>query len=179
MSKPDIFLPKPGLRHRPEIRPIDPRRRPRRAFLPSARMEISQPFMVRPKLVTNRLRAILIHLPYYCTAPKALLAADTGISQNAVSRIVRGRLKPSRITAELICRAINRHSPRRLSLHEVFSVDGSYPTASACELMGCKGCFPPEAWDEHSGQLRPEWQHQKPGEWSRREADPLSPGHLI
>ena len=169
MSKSDISMPKPGSRPRPESRPVDARKRPRQTSV----------LMVRPKIATNRLRAILMHIPYYCTAPKALLALDTGISQNAVSRIVRGRLKPSRITAELICRAISRRGPRKLPLLEVFSVDGSYPTASACGLMGCKGCLPPEAWDEHRGQLRPEWQYQKPGEWSRREADPTSPGQTI
>ena len=138
-------------------------------------------------LAFNRVRAVLLHIPHYTVAPKAQLALETGVSQNAMSRMVRGKLNPSYLTAELICRAINRRSSLKLPVEEIFSVDGYYPTPSACVLMGCKGCLPPEAWDERSDRLKPEWRHQKPGEWSktkpgewsRVEADPASPGQTI
>lgn len=125
-----------------------------------------------PPLGFNRLRAVLIHIPYYSIAPKARLASDTELSQNAISRIVRGKLEPSYFTAQLICRAIQKRSRQRIPLEEIFSTDGSYPTSWTCSLMGCKGCLPPWAWNEDTDTLWPNWRHQKPGEWSRLQADP-------
>lgn len=44
-------------------------------------------------------------------------------------------------------------------------MDGTYPTSSVCELCGCKGCLPAEAYDEQN-RLKPRWKDVKPGHWT-------------
>lgn len=130
----------------------------------------------RPPFALQRLRAVLLHVPYYSIEPKARLAQDTGLSQNAISRIVRGKLTPSQATVQLICRAIQRRSGVKLKSGELFRSNSHFPTRSVCTLMGCKGCLPPEAWDERSDRLKTSWRNQKPGEWSCFAAEPTAAG---
>lgn len=35
--------------------------------------------------------------------------------------------------------------------------------------MGCKGCLPPQAWEEQIDMLKPEWRQRKPSEWSHQD----------
>jgi hypothetical protein len=58
----------------------------------------------------------------------------------------------------------------RLDPRELVSLDGRYPTESVCELVGCPGCLPDEAYNE-DGSLRPEYEDVPPGQWS---AGPLA-----
>ncbi len=134
------------------------------------------PKATRPPFALQRLRAVLLHIPYYSIEPKARLAQDTGLSQNAISRIVRGKLTPSPVTVHLICKAIQRRSGVRIKPGEVFRSDPHFPTCSVCTLMGCTGCLPPEAWDERTDRLKPAWRNQKPGEWSCLAAEPTASG---
>lgn len=136
---------------------------------------------ISPPAVVNRLRAVLLHVPFYSIEPVARLALDTGVSKAAISRTIRGKCSPSYLITERIARAVSRRSGKVINAHEIFSTDGAYPTPSTCQLLGCGGCLPPEAWDERSDKLRPAWRHTKPGGWSRFEPDPTSPGtaHLI
>ena len=129
--------------------------------------------------VANRLRAVLLHVPHYSIESIARLAADTGCSKSALSRLVRQLSGPTYRSAETIAWAISKQSGVKLSPRDLFTRDGTYPNPSACKLMGCKGCYPPEAWDEGTDRLRPEWRHQKPGEWSCLQAIPSPPGTTI
>jgi hypothetical protein len=83
---------------------------------------------------------------------------------------LNGQSSPSFALVSSITRALEPHLQRglqgqRLDPHELISLDGTYPTASACQLAGCKGCLPAHAYDEHN-DLRPEFQGMKPGQWS-------------
>ncbi len=66
---------------------------------------------------------------------------------------------------EAIALALSRRYGRRLDPREMVSFDGTYPTPSACTLMGCPGCLPEEAYDSH-GARKPEWKNAQPGDWS-------------
>ena len=132
-----------------------------------------------PPKVVNRLKAVLLHIPFYSIESIARLAMDTGFSKATISRLASQKNSPSYLTTESIARAISRRSKIEIDPREIFSSDGTYPTRSACEVMGCDGCFPPEAWDEDADTLKPEFRHQKPGEWSRLQADPTPPGPTI
>ncbi|MBB6053942.1 DNA-binding XRE family transcriptional regulator [Armatimonas rosea] len=167
------WLPKRSLSLIPN--PSVPMPRPR-VLMPKLASQPTPPQEPPPLLAFNRLRAVLIHVPYYSIAPKARLASDTELSQNAISRIVRGKLEPSYFTAQLICRAIQKRSRLRIPLEEIFSTNGSYPTASTCSLMGCQGCLPSEAWNECTDRLKPQWRHQKPGDWSKTK--PIAMGEI-
>ena len=99
----------------------------------------------RPCPVHHRLEAILLHVNWYLFAPVARLARDAGVSHSALSRVLSGRAAPSFALAWKVTHALERRLGAalpggRLDPREVFSLDGTYPTASVCELVGCPGC---------------------------------------
>ncbi|WP_309715526.1 helix-turn-helix transcriptional regulator [Armatimonas sp.] len=115
--------------------------------------------------ISNRLRAILLHVPYYAFEGTARLARDTGLAPSSISRIIRGKVSPSYVVVERVTKAISHRLGRRLDARELFTTDGTYPTPSTCELMDCSGCHPPEAWCEITDTLRPPWRWRLPGDW--------------
>lgn len=113
----------------------------------------------------NRVRAILLHVSWYGIAGQARLARDCGVCRSTISRVVHNRLSPSYSLARAITDALGRRLGVPLDIREVFSTDGSYPTARVCDLAGnCRGCFPPEAFDE-DGAVLPDYRNLSPGDW--------------
>ena len=115
--------------------------------------------------VQNRVRVLMIHAPRYGFQGQARLAADAGVSRSTISRLISGRLNPSFRLAQAVTAALERRLNRSLDLRDLFSPDGTYPTASGCTLAGCRGCLPEEAYDAE-GNLRPEYRDMRPGDWS-------------
>lgn len=115
--------------------------------------------------VYNRIRTLMIHAPHYSFQGQARLAADAGVSRSTISRLVRGRINPSFRLAQAVTAALEKHLKRPLDPREVLSPDGTYPTASGCEIAGCQGCMPEEAYDPQ-GTLKPEYRDLRPGDWS-------------
>lgn len=118
-------------------------------------------------LPTNRLRAVLLHVPWYTIEGAARLATDVGVSRSTISRLLGGRQNPSFHLADSIATAVSKRARRTVEAREIFSRSGTYPTASACTLMGCAGCLPPDAYDERSDRLKATWLGTLPGEWCR------------
>lgn len=108
----------------------------------------------------------MAHTTRYAFKGLSRLAADCGVSKSTITRLAAGECRPSfelmlRVTASLeraTCRAID---PR-----ELISFDGTYPTPSVCDLVGCRGCLPDAAYDEDE-QLRPGFRGIAPGSWSQ------------
>lgn len=128
--------------------------------------------MPRPKLqkinttqVHNRILALMAHTTRYAFKGETRLAADAGVSKSAVCRLLNGYSSPSFALVVAITRALEKHLKRCLDPRDVISTDGTYPTTSACELAGCKGCLPTQAYDEDN-LLKEEYRHIKPGQWS-------------
>ena len=126
--------------------------------------------MIRPKKINttqvhNRILALMAHTTRYAFKGETRLAQDAGVSKSAVCRLLNGHSSPSYALALSITRALEKHLKRPLDPREIISLDGTYPTASACELSGCKGCLPTEAFDENN-QLKSEYRHMRPGQWS-------------
>ena len=115
----------------------------------------------------NRLRAVLLHIPWYSIEGFARLASDVGVSRSTVSRLTCGKQHPSFYLAQNIADALSLRLGKTISPRELFSPDGTFPTGSTCALCGCKGCLPPEAYNERSDRLKPAWKKAKPGEWCR------------
>lgn len=113
----------------------------------------------------NRIRTLMIHAPRYSFQGQARLASDAGVSRSTISRLLNGRINPSFRLAEAITAALEKHLKRPLDPREVLSPDGTYPTQSGCEIAGCRGCMPEEAYDS-GGRLRPEYRDLRPGDWS-------------
>lgn len=90
--------------------------------------------------VHNRIAAVMAHTLRYAFRPQARLSQDSGISQAVISRLIAGRSRPQYLTAVRISLALGRSAGTILPMDELFSPDGRYPTASVCELTGCRRC---------------------------------------
>lgn len=115
--------------------------------------------------VHNRILALMLHTDRYAFKGETRLAADAGVSKSAVSRLVNGQSSPSYALACAITRALEKQLKVKLDPRELISCDGSYPTPFVCGLVGCKGCLPPQAYDEQDN-LRAEFKGVKAGQWA-------------
>ena len=115
--------------------------------------------------VHNRVEAVISHVPWYSFKSQARLAADLGFSKSAVSRLIRGECSPSFAFAYCLTKTIEKRLGKPIDVRELFSLDGTYPTPSACELVGCRNCLPSEAYDKDDN-LRPEYKQVPAGQWS-------------
>lgn len=125
------------------------------------------PAVVAGSLPRNRLRAVLLHIPWYTMDGPARLAADIHVSRSTITRLMSGRNAPSLRVARAIARAVSRRLGKTIAACEIFRLEGkNFPTASVCELIGtCSYCLPPEAYDDRSDRLRPAWKNASPGDW--------------
>lgn len=128
----------------------------------------TQPHRPRPPVRTaNRIRAFLVHAPWYSFEGQRRLARDCNVSGSTISRLVRGQSAPSYRLARAVTDALSARLGVPLDMREIFSTDGTYPTACVCDLTtDCTGCFPEEAYD-HEGSLKPAYQRLNPGDWCR------------
>ncbi len=115
--------------------------------------------------IQNRVQVLLVHIPKFSIQGQARLAAEVGVSRSTISRLVHGRINPSYRLARGVTDALERALRKPLDMREVFSTDGTYLTPSGCTLCQCGGCMPDQAYDPE-GNLRREWQGQRPGDWS-------------
>ena len=116
-----------------------------------------------PAPIHNRIAAILTHIPWYAFEGQARLARDVGVSRSTISRLLAGLSSPSFVLVWAITKAIERRLGKPLDPRELVSLDGTYPTPSVCDLVGCRGCLPDAAYDR-AGCLKPEWRHRRPGD---------------
>lgn len=131
----------------------------------AAAMSRPKPQKINTAQVYNRILSLMAHTTRYAFKGETRLAADARVSKSAVSRLLNGKSSPSFALVVAITHALEKHLGRSLDPREVISMDGTYPTASACELAGCKGCLPSEAYDENN-LLKEQYQHIRPGHWS-------------
>lgn len=136
------------------------------------RPEIERSCSIKPGHIRNRLRAVLLHVPYYGTDGAARLASDIFVHRSTISRLMNGKRVPSPAVAKRVAKAILERLLWDIPEWEIFSDAGRFPTSSVCDLVGdCLGCLPPEAWNERTNRLKEEWQHVRPGDWCRYRTD--------
>ena len=131
------------------------------------------------RLFHNRIATILAHIPRYAVQGPARLAYDIGVSRSSVHRLLTGEAAPSFALALAVLTALEKALGRRLDFRDLISFDGTYPTASVCDLCGCRGCLPPGAWDDEKDEVRPEFRGAKAKEWTTLQdgrAAPLEKG---
>jgi transcriptional regulator with XRE-family HTH domain len=107
----------------------------------------------------------MVHTQYYGSKGPGRLARDAGVARSTVMRFLRGESNPSVFMVLALLDAIQKQLDRDIDLRELISLDGSYPTPSVCDLMGCPGCLPPEAYTR-DGTIKSAYRHMKGGEWS-------------
>jgi len=121
----------------------------------------------RPARISNRIRAYLLHIPWYSIEGQRRLAKDCAVSPSTISRLVRGETTPSYKLAAAVTAAISKRLGVPVDMRDVFSTDGSYITPCVCDVTPfCHGCFPPEAYRD-DGVMLPEYRDLKPGDWCR------------
>ena len=81
------------------------------------------------------------HSLRYSVNGQARLARDLGVAKSTIHRFLNGDCEPSIGLALNALRALERDLGRPLDAKEIYSVDGTYPTVSACALCGCRGCY--------------------------------------
>ena len=113
----------------------------------------------------NRIGAILIHLKRYWSMGASKLAADAGVSKSTISHLLRGKSHPLYNTARRVVKCLERDFGTPLSLDEVFSEDGTYPTRFVCTLMGCTGCDDSRFYDRDNCVL-PGLRRIESGRWT-------------
>jgi hypothetical protein len=90
--------------------------------------------------LSNRVLSIALHIPWYGFRTQARISIDSRVSASAISRLIRGQSQPSLAIALRITSALSKRLGKTLDVGEVFSLYESYPTASVCELTGCRSC---------------------------------------
>jgi transcriptional regulator with XRE-family HTH domain len=88
------------------------------------------------------------HATRYAFKGEVRLARDCGVSCAAISRLLSGKSCPSFALIVRIGQAFEKQFGKPIDLRELISLDGSYPTPSVCQVVGCKGCSPQAAWNE-------------------------------
>jgi transcriptional regulator with XRE-family HTH domain len=133
-------------------------------YLVTRTATMPRPARPRPQLY-NRIGLIMTHTVRYAFRGLPQLAADCGIFRSTFYRIARGEVEVEFSQAEHIAQVLSKALEVPLSVREVFSPDGTYPTPSCCALCGCLGCRPTWAHTK-DGTLRPEHRRQKPSDWT-------------
>lgn len=89
----------------------------------------------------NRIGDAMQHSKRYAFRPQARLSRDSRVSASSVSKILSGKSQPSYRSAVRLTAALERAFGISIDPRELVTVPGvPYPTASLCELVGCKGC---------------------------------------
>ncbi len=88
----------------------------------------------------NRVAQLMAHTTRYAFKSETRLSRDAGVSKSAVSRLVQGHTSPSFALVTAITRALEKALGVPLDPREVVSTDGTYPTPSVCDLVGCRRC---------------------------------------
>lgn len=105
----------------------------------------------------NRLEEIVCHSNWFLQCPRARLAREAGVSRATLLRLFAGGITPSFQVVWKITQAVERHfaqalGGKPLNPRELFSLDGNYPTPSACSLLGCPGCKTAQAVRQQQAQ---------------------------
>lgn len=128
--------------------------------------------LLRAPRLTNRLAVVLAHSYRYAFEGQARLARDVGVSRSTVSRMMSGKTRPNASLVRKVTEALSLALNCPLSPRDLFSPDGTYPTASGCDLCNCPGCIPEYAFDRF-GERKDAYQSMQPGDWT------LSPGSAM
>jgi hypothetical protein len=115
--------------------------------------------------IYTRLPEVLIHINYFSFQGQARLAYEAGYARSTIHRLIHGKCQPSFALVHAIQQVLDRRLGKPLATEEWLSLDGRFPTASICRLVGCRGCLPDQAYNEDD-TMKPEYQHVTPGQWS-------------
>ena len=114
--------------------------------------------------IVNRISDVMMHLDRYAFHGTSRLAMDARVSASSVSRLIHGKRNPTMRIVSRIAAAFEQELGRPLDARELLAESGNFPTRFVCDLVGCRGCLPPNAYDEF-GDLKPTYSGITPGTW--------------
>ena len=123
--------------------------------------------LTRPKRPRshNRVAAVMAHTTKYAFKGRARLAADAGVSRSALTRLMSGARWPGHVIVGRIAGVLERELGKRIDCRELVSETGEYPTRFVCELVGCRGCKPPQFYSPNPA-VEASYADVKPGFWT-------------
>jgi transcriptional regulator with XRE-family HTH domain len=114
--------------------------------------------------VHTQLAAVMQHIPEYQFRGLSRLARDAGLSKATLSRLLSGKHEPSYRTVYRVTEAIERRLKRPLDPRDLIGETFAF-RYTACELCGCRGCIPAEAYDANE-EVISTFRGVQSGEWS-------------
>ena len=113
----------------------------------------------------SRLADVMAHINRYSFRGTARLAEDSGVSPSYLSRLINSRrAKPSSLIVARITAALEGACGLRIDPRDLVAEHGRFLTRHVCDVVGCRGCLPSNAYDEF-GDLKPTFADVKPGQW--------------
>ena len=112
----------------------------------------------------NRISDVMVHLDRYAFNGVTRLAKDARVSASSVSRLINGKMNPSFRLVSRLTTALEQELGRRLDPRELVAEAGKFSTRFVCDLVGCTGCLPERAIDEH-GNVKDEFKGLAAGTW--------------
>jgi len=94
------------------------------------------------------------------------MATDCGVSRSAITRLLSGKSSPSYKLVARVAHALEVELGKPISIRELVSESGEYPTPWICGLVGCPGCTPPAASESRDPKIREAFKDVKPGYWT-------------
>jgi len=112
----------------------------------------------------NRFTDVMAHSDRFAFKGVTRLAKDAGVSPSSVSRLIHGKTNPSFLMVARLTRALESHFGFHIDPRDLVAESGRFRNLFTCDLMGCPGCLPDNAWDEF-GSIKSAYKDIKPGKW--------------
>lgn len=112
----------------------------------------------------NRISDVMAHTNRYAFHGVTNLAKEARVNASSISRLINGKINPSFALVARVTTALERHIGRRIDPRDLISEHGEFLTQFACDLTGCRGCFPDNARDEF-GAIKAAFADISPGKW--------------
>jgi transcriptional regulator with XRE-family HTH domain len=92
------------------------------------------------------------------------LSEVSGVSPASISRIINGKQNPQFLLVARLTTALEQAFGIHIDPRDIFAENGLFLTPYACDLVGCRGCYPEAALDQFGNQ-NPAFQGVHKGEW--------------
>ena len=122
------------------------------------------PIPIHEPILVSRIADVLSHSSALAFKGTSKLLAESGLSRTGLFRLIRGGGNPSYHSVLRVTSALESLLGRSLDPRELIALNGNFPTAFVCFLMGCTGCLPDAAFDTF-GSLTHTYADIKPGHW--------------
>lgn len=113
----------------------------------------------------NRLGDVMDHHDRFAFKGVTRLAHEAGVSPSSVSRLMHGKMNPSFLMVARLTEALERAYGCHIDPRDLIAENGKFVHRFCCDLVGCPGCLPDNAYDEF-GDIKPTFRDVLPGKWA-------------